>query len=57
MLLSIPQDYNATVFTILKMFGLGNKAKALYGSEVNSLYNVITMVWEIYCKKKNYLNK
>lgn len=25
------------------MFGLGNKAKALYGGEANSLPNVITM--------------
>jgi len=25
------------------MFGLGNKAKALYGGEVNRLHNVITM--------------
>jgi hypothetical protein len=25
------------------MFGLGNKAQALYGGEVNSLQNVITM--------------
>jgi hypothetical protein len=25
------------------MFGLGNKAKALYGGEVNGLHNVITM--------------
>jgi hypothetical protein len=29
------------------MFGLGNKAKALYGGEVNRLPNVITMaiIW------------
>ncbi|KAF8234102.1 hypothetical protein L208DRAFT_1377023 [Tricholoma matsutake] len=38
------KDYAATVFAILEMFGLGNKAKALYGSQVNSLHNVITMV-------------
>jgi hypothetical protein len=25
------------------MFGFGNKAKALYGGEVNSLHNVIAM--------------
>jgi hypothetical protein len=25
------------------MFGLGNRAKALYGGEVNGLHNVITM--------------
>ena len=42
-LLIIPQDYAATVFAILEIFGLGNKVKALYGSEVNSLHNVITM--------------
>jgi len=28
---------------MLEMFGLGNSAKALYGGEVNSLHNVITM--------------
>ena len=39
-----PLDYAATVFTILEIFGLGNKVEALYGSEVNSLHNVITMV-------------
>jgi len=37
------KDYAATVFAILEMFGLGNKAQALYGGEVNSLQNVITM--------------
>ena len=37
-------DYAATVFTILEIFGLGNKVKALYGGEVNSLHNVIIMV-------------
>ena len=42
-LLIIPQDYAATVFAILEIFGLGNKVKALYGGEVNSLHNVITM--------------
>ena len=34
-LLIMPQDYAATVFAILDMFGLGNKAKALYGGQVN----------------------
>ena len=42
-LLIIPQDYAATAFAILKIFGLGNKVKALYGGEINSLHNVITM--------------
>ena len=28
---------------MLEMFGLGNKVEALYGGEINGLYNVITM--------------
>ncbi|KAF8218654.1 hypothetical protein L208DRAFT_1348855 [Tricholoma matsutake] len=32
------------------MFGLGNKAKALYGGQVNSLHNVITMAITLHSK-------
>ena len=42
-LLIIPQDYAATVFAILEIFGLGNKVKALYGGEISGLHNAITM--------------
>ncbi|KAF5359875.1 hypothetical protein D9756_003614 [Leucocoprinus leucothites] len=37
------KDYAATVLAMLEMFGLGEKAKSLYGGQVNSLHNVITM--------------
>ncbi|KAF5359877.1 hypothetical protein D9756_003616 [Leucocoprinus leucothites] len=37
------KEYAATVLAMLEMFGLGEKAKSLYGGQVNSLHNVITM--------------
>ncbi|KXN92709.1 hypothetical protein AN958_06987 [Leucoagaricus sp. SymC.cos] len=42
------KDYAATVFAMLEMFGLGEKAKSLYGGQVNSLHNVITMAHDVH---------
>ncbi|KAF5359876.1 hypothetical protein D9756_003615 [Leucocoprinus leucothites] len=42
------KEYAATVLVMLEMFGLGEKAKSLYGGQVNSLHNVITMVHDLH---------
>ncbi|KAG6812968.1 hypothetical protein H0H92_015087 [Tricholoma furcatifolium] len=42
------QSYAATVFAILKLFGLEQQAKALYRAGVNGLHNVITMDFDFY---------
>ncbi|KNZ76652.1 hypothetical protein J132_09399 [Termitomyces sp. J132] len=42
------KNYAATVFAILDMFGLKERAKGLYGRETNKLHNVITMAGELH---------
>ncbi|KAG6856425.1 hypothetical protein H0H87_004551 [Tephrocybe sp. NHM501043] len=42
------QDYAGTVFAMLKMFGLENRARELYGAGVNGLHNVITMYMDFH---------
>ncbi|KAF5359881.1 hypothetical protein D9756_003613 [Leucocoprinus leucothites] len=42
------KDYAATVLAMLEMFGLKEKAKSLYGDQVNSLHNVITMAHDLH---------
>ncbi|KAH0580038.1 hypothetical protein H2248_002851 [Termitomyces sp. 'cryptogamus'] len=42
------KNYAATVFAILDMFGLRERAKSLYGSGTNELHNVITMAADFY---------
>ncbi|KAG6838899.1 hypothetical protein C0991_007461 [Blastosporella zonata] len=42
------QDYAGTVFAMLKMFGLENRARELYGAGFNDLHNVITMYMDFH---------
>ncbi|KAG6817987.1 hypothetical protein H0H93_006891 [Arthromyces matolae] len=41
-------DCAGTVFAMLKMFGLENRARELYGAGVNDLHNVITMYMDFH---------
>ncbi|KAG6907477.1 hypothetical protein DXG01_008767, partial [Tephrocybe rancida] len=42
------QEYAATAFAILDMFGIGDNVRALYGGEVNGLHNVITLSQDLH---------
>ncbi|KAG6820298.1 hypothetical protein H0H93_002562 [Arthromyces matolae] len=44
------QNYAATVSAITEMFGLGKKAKGLYGAGINGLHNVLTMQMEFHAE-------